>query len=52
VIFAGEHEHITLSHRALDRGIFAAGAVRAALWTRGKPAGLYGMEDVLGIGDR
>lgn len=50
VIYAGPHERITLSHHAEDRGIFSRGAVRAALWTHGRPAGLYSMADVLGIG--
>ncbi len=49
VFFVGEGERIELSHRATDRGIFARGAVRAALWGRGKPPGLYSMMDVLGI---
>ena len=49
VIFAGEGERIELTHRATDRGIFARGAVKAALWGRGKEPGLYAMTDVLGI---
>lgn len=49
VVFATEHERITLTHTAEDRGIFARGAVRAALWVKGKPAGLYSMTDVLGL---
>jgi 4-hydroxy-tetrahydrodipicolinate reductase len=49
VIFAADGEIIELSHRAGDRGIFARGAVRAALWGRGKPPGLFSMMDVLGI---
>jgi len=49
VTFAGAGERIELSHRATDRAIFARGAVRAALWTAGKPAGLYTMNDVLGL---
>ena len=49
VIFAGEGERIELTHRATDRGIFARGAVKAALWARGKPPGLYSMADVLGL---
>ncbi len=49
VVFAGAGERIELTHRATDRGIFARGAVRAALWTAGKPAGLYSMNDVLGL---
>ena len=49
VIFAGAGERIELSHRAEDRGIFARGAVAAALWTRGRSPGLYSMADVLGL---
>lgn len=49
VIFAGPGERIELAHVATDRGIFARGAVRAALWGRGKPPGLYSMADVLGL---
>ena len=49
VIFAGEGERIELTHKAADRGIFARGAVKAALWARGKPPGLYSMFDVLGL---
>ncbi len=49
VIFAGNHERIVLSHSAEDRAIFANGAVRAALWVKGKPAGLYAIADVLGL---
>ena len=49
VIFAGEGERIELTHKAHDRQIFARGAVKAALWGRGRPPGLYSMADVLGI---
>lgn len=49
VIFAGEGERLELTHKAGSRQIFAAGAIRAALWTRGKPSGLYTMKDVLGF---
>jgi len=49
VIFAGEGERIELTHRAADRGIFARGAVKAALWAKGRAPGLYAMTDVLGI---
>jgi len=45
----GEGERIELTHRATDRSIFARGAVRAALWVVGRPAGLYDMADVMGI---
>jgi len=47
VIFAGEGERITLSHSAEHRYIYASGAIKAALWTKGRPAGLYSMLDVL-----
>ncbi|SFT64247.1 4-hydroxy-tetrahydrodipicolinate reductase [Mesorhizobium sp. YR577] len=49
VILAGTGERITLSHNAEDRSIFARGAVKAALWARGKKPGLYSMRDVLGL---
>jgi 4-hydroxy-tetrahydrodipicolinate reductase len=49
VIFAAEGERIELTHLAADRGIFARGAVKAALWGRGKGPGLFSMMDVLGI---
>lgn len=51
VIFAGEGERIELTHKAEDRGIFARGAVKAALWARGRAPGLYSMADVLGVKD-
>ena len=49
VIFAGPGERIELAHIATDRGIFARGAVKAALWARGRSPGLYAMRDVLGL---
>lgn len=49
VIFATAGERIELTHKAGNREIFAKGAVKAALWGRGKPAGLYSMRDVLGL---
>lgn len=49
VIFAGQGERLELSHKAADRRVYAQGAVRAALWARGKPPGLYSMKDVLGL---
>lgn len=49
VILAGEGERIELTHRAEDRTIFARGALRAALWARGRKPGLYSMADVLGL---
>jgi 4-hydroxy-tetrahydrodipicolinate reductase len=47
--FLGEHERIELTHRAATRSVFAAGALRAAAWLAGKPAGRYRMRDVLGL---
>jgi 4-hydroxy-tetrahydrodipicolinate reductase len=49
VILAGTGERVVLSHHAEDRAIFARGAVRAALWGRGRKPGLYTMRDVLGL---
>ena len=49
VVFAADGERIELTHRAGGRQIFARGAVRAACWAVGRPAGLYGMKDVLGL---
>ncbi len=48
-IFAADNERIEITHKAADRAIFARGAVRAALWTRGRKPGLYTMADVLGL---
>ena len=47
VMFAGEDEIITLSHSARSKKVFAAGALKAAKWVAGKPAGKYDMTDVL-----
>ena len=49
VIFAGPQERIELAHYAEDRGIFARGALRGALWLPGREAGRYDMSHVLGI---
>ena len=49
VIFATENEQIRISHRAEQRDIFARGAMQAARWGRGQPAGLYTMQHVLGF---
>lgn len=49
VIFAADNERIELTHKATDRSIFARGAVRAAIWTKGRLPGLYRMADVLGL---
>ena len=48
IIFAGEDEVITLSHRAYSKALFAKGAVQAAKFLKGKPAGKYDMKDVIG----
>jgi 4-hydroxy-tetrahydrodipicolinate reductase len=50
VFFCGEGERLELTHRAASREQFARGAVRAAQWIVGKPAGLHDMADVLGLG--
>jgi 4-hydroxy-tetrahydrodipicolinate reductase len=50
VVLAGEGERVELGHRAESRAIFASGALKAAKWIVGKPAGRYAMSDVLGIG--
>ena len=49
VMFASEDEVLTLSHSAIDRSLFAKGAVAASAWVRSRPAGLYDMQDVLGF---
>ncbi|MFV0474730.1 MAG: 4-hydroxy-tetrahydrodipicolinate reductase [Pikeienuella sp.] len=49
VIFAGEGERVILRHIATDRMLFARGAVKAALWARGRKPGEYDMMDVLGL---
>ena len=49
VVFAADNERIELTHKAGDRSIFARGGVRAALWVRDQPAGLYSVADVLGF---
>ena len=49
VSFVGPGERLELTHRAGSREIFARGALRAAQWIVGKPAGLYSMQDVLGL---
>ena len=51
VILAGAGERITLSHHAEDRSLFATGAIKAALWARGRKPGQYSMLDVLGLND-
>jgi 4-hydroxy-tetrahydrodipicolinate reductase len=49
VLFAGHFETIELSHRAYDRSVFAQGALKATRWVVGRKAGIYGMNDVLGL---
>lgn len=49
VMFAALGERIELTHKASDRGIFARGSIRAAQWLIGRPAGVYDMQDVLGL---
>lgn len=49
ITFVGPSEQLELTHRAGSREIFARGALRAAEWIAGKPAGLYSMQDVLGL---
>jgi len=47
IILAGNHEEVRLTHRAEDRGVFAAGAVDAAVWIAGQKAGSYDFADVI-----
>lgn len=49
VMFASDDEVLTLSHSAIDRSLFARGAVAAAVWIKSRPPGLYDMQDVLGF---
>ena len=49
VLFASKDEAVTLSHSAIDRSLFAKGAVAAAAWVRTRRPGLYDMQDVLGF---
>ncbi len=48
VMFAGNDEIVSISHSARSKGIFANGAVKAAVFMSGKPAGLYSMKDLIG----
>jgi 4-hydroxy-tetrahydrodipicolinate reductase len=52
VLLASDEEVLELTHRATDRALFARGALRAAAWLKGQPAGLYAMQDVLGLSAR
>jgi 4-hydroxy-tetrahydrodipicolinate reductase len=49
VLFAGPSERLEFTHRASDRQLFARGAIKAVQWGKGKPPGLYSMQDVLGF---
>jgi 4-hydroxy-tetrahydrodipicolinate reductase len=49
VIFAADGERVELAHKAASRQAFAQGALRAAQWVVAQPAGLYSMQDVLGL---
>lgn len=49
VVYAAQGERVELTHKASSRMTFAGGAVRAAIWVQDKPAGLYDMQDVLGL---
>lgn len=49
VMFAGEGERVEVTHKASSRMTFARGALRAAGWLMDRPAGLYDMQDVLGL---
>ncbi len=49
VSIGSDREILTLSHQALDRAVFAHGALQAAAWVKGRGPGLYGMDDVLGL---
>lgn len=49
VVYAAPGERLELTHKASSRDTFARGALRAAKWAAGKPAGLYDMQDVLGL---
>jgi 4-hydroxy-tetrahydrodipicolinate reductase len=49
VMLIGERERVELVHIAQDRTLFAEGALRAARWLAGRPAGEYTMKDVLGL---
>ena len=52
VTFAGIGERVEIAHRATSRLTFARGAVRAATWLQGQSAGVYDMQDVLGLSQK
>jgi len=49
VMFAGDLERIEITHKAQDRAAFAAGALKALVWAKGRKPGIYSMRDVLGF---
>ncbi len=49
VMFAGDLERVEITHKAQDRAAFAAGALKALSWAKGRPAGIYTMRNVLGF---
>ena len=49
VMFAGDLERVELTHKAQDRAAFAAGALKALVWAKGRAAGIYTMRHVLGF---
>ena len=51
VVYAGSGERVELTHKASSRNTFANGSLRAAKWLASRPAGLYDMQDVLGLKD-
>lgn len=51
VMFVSDSERIELTHKAQDRGLFSAGALKAAIWIVQQPNGFYDMADVLGLND-
>jgi len=52
VLLAGNHEEVRLTHRAEDRGVFAEGALDAAVWLAGRDPGWYDFAEVVAGGDR
>ncbi len=49
IVFGSPSEHLAILHRAIDRKVFAEGALKAAKWIVGKKPGLYSMADVLSL---
>lgn len=47
VVFAGNNEVVTLSHRVEDRSVFASGSIDSAIWLQGQTNGIYKFEDVV-----